>query len=632
MTSENFSIQLIWTDLTTGYLRQPQYKLPVAIGRKFSKMPSTIGEDSVSRLELKHTEISGYHALINLEKGNLVIVDQNSTNGIFINGLRQTKSLIKDGDVLQLGPYKIDIRINFPPPWFVDAEKVKVSDLRKSGYTLDEADYGTIGGGLGSFIWVDFLRIFGVKSNQIVALGIVPLDENGNIPPNETQKSYWHYKQLCLNSQIPDHERLRSNSDSCPDNIWGWPSYALREAWQDFSHGRILSSLKCLWQVFAEPTFAQTYTPKARNVFASIDREAKRIGWDQIFRFGRVRAIRKTDDGRYAIAYSFSSSKSRDYGFLIVSFVHLATGYPKLKFLEDLQMYRRQTEDFRAVVNAYEDHAHVYEHLEKNGGVVLIRGRGIVASRIIQRIYEVRQRSQKNIGIIHLMRSEVTKGKKFGVAQRQVENNFEFQPFNWPKACWGGELRVKLEQAKPEKRKDLLKEWGGTTTASRSDWRQIIQQAKLDKWYKVEFGKVTRVEPNQGNGIITHISTEFPKLALVTDFIIDATGLEANVDESPLIYDLVKKYNLQLNAQKRLTVSNDFEVIGVSNEPGKIYACGAITFGGPYAAVDSFLGLQYTALRCVDHLFKIQAPGIKYLNGFSSIGQWWKWATNQSPS
>ena len=95
MDSGDFSIQLIWTDLTTGYLRQPQYKLPVAIGRKFSKMPSTIGEDSVSRLELKHTEISGYHALINLEKGNLVIVDQNSTNGIFINGLRQTKSLIK---------------------------------------------------------------------------------------------------------------------------------------------------------------------------------------------------------------------------------------------------------------------------------------------------------------------------------------------------------------------------------------------------------------------------------------------------------------------------------------------------------------------------------------------------------
>ena len=425
---------------------------------------------------------------------------------------------------------------------------------------------------------------------------------------------------------------MRSNSDSCPDNIWGWPSYALREAWQDFFRGRILSSLRFLWQVFAEPTFAQTYTPKASNVFASIDREAKRIGWDRMFRFARVRTVRKTDDGRYAIAYSLSSSKSRDHGFLIVRFIHVATGYPKLKFLEDLQIYRSQTGDFTSVVNAYENHTHVYEHLEQNGGVVLIRGRGIVASRIIQRIYEVRQRSQKDIGIIHLMRSEVTKGKKFGVAQRRVENNFEFQPFNWPKACWGGELRVKLEGAKPEKRKNLLQEWGGTTTASRYDWRKIIQQAKSDKWYRAEFGKVTMVEPHQGNGIITHISTEFPQLALVADFIIDATGLEASVEKSPLIYDFVNKYNLQLNDLQRLTVSNDFEVIGMGNKLGRMYACGAITFGGPYAAVDSFLGLQYTALRSVDNLCKLKAPGIKYLNGFSSIGQWWKWATNQSPS
>ena len=209
---------------------------------------------------------------------------------------------------------------------------------------------------------------------------------------------------------------------------------------------------------------------------------------------------------------------------------------------------------------------------------------------------------------------------------------YKRQPFNWPKACWGGELRVKLEGAKPEKRKNLLQEWGGTTTASRYDWRKIIQQAKSDKWYRAEFGKVTMVEPHQGNGIITHISTEFPQLALVADFIIDATGLEASVEKSPLIYDFVNKYNLQLNVLQRLTVSNDFEVIGMGNKLGRMYACGAITFGGPYAAVDSFLGLQYTALRSVDNLCKLKAPGIKYLNGFSSIGQWWKWATNQSPS
>ncbi len=117
---------------------------------------------------------------------------------------------------------------------------------------------------------------------------------------------------------------MRSNSDSCPDNIWGWPSYALREAWHNLSKGQPNSTLKYLWQVFAEPTFAETYTPRAGNVFDSIDREVKRINWNQIYRYGRVRAIRKTDDGRYCVAYSRGPG---DYAFLVSRYLHLATGY-----------------------------------------------------------------------------------------------------------------------------------------------------------------------------------------------------------------------------------------------------------------------------------------------------------------
>ncbi|MHC5732816.1 MAG: FHA domain-containing protein, partial [Nostoc sp.] len=91
-----------------------------------------------------------------------------------------------------------------------------------TGLPVDESDYLAIGAGLGSFFWADLLRISGVRAEKIVALGL-------------EAEPYARYKRLCLNSQIPLHERLRSNSDSCPDNIWGWPSYALREAWHDFT-------------------------------------------------------------------------------------------------------------------------------------------------------------------------------------------------------------------------------------------------------------------------------------------------------------------------------------------------------------------------------------------------------------
>jgi hypothetical protein len=62
-----------------------------------------------------------------------------------------------------------------------------------------------------------------------------------------------------------------------------------------------------------------------------------------------------------------------------------------------------------------------------------------------------------------------------------------------------------------------------------------------------------------------------------------------------------------------------------------MYAAGAITLGGPYAAVDSFLGLQYAALCAVDSLAATKAPGMHGLNGLSSLWQWLKWVANQSP-
>jgi hypothetical protein len=69
------------------------------------------------------------------------------------------------------------------------------------------------------------LRGSGVRAEHI---GVV-----GNYPT-----PHGRYQRLCVNSQIPAHERLRSNSDSCPDNIWGFPGYAAREAWRDLTGGR----------------------------------------------------------------------------------------------------------------------------------------------------------------------------------------------------------------------------------------------------------------------------------------------------------------------------------------------------------------------------------------------------------
>ncbi|MFH7025176.1 MAG: FHA domain-containing protein [Heteroscytonema crispum UTEX LB 1556] len=655
MNSAPIQIQLSWEDPATGERREPRLNVPIAFGREFPRMPEEFRGQRVARMLLNSNEVSRYHALIDWEQNQLVVIDQNSSNGVYINGIRQIRSVIGNGDTLQIGPYIITIAFaasapplapstpstiqfnpntnlpdpsipqapaaatgsNFPPPVF-QAEKVPVQALHATGLPVDECDYLTVGAGLGSFIWADLLRIGGVRSDKILALGL-------------EKEPYARYKRLCLNSQIPLYERLRSNSDSCPDNIWGWPSYALREACHDLTKAKLDTALQYLWQVFAEPTFAETYTPRAGNVFDSIDREAKRIGWEQIYRYGRVRSLRKTDDGRYCVAYSRQGGGN--HAFVVARYLHLATGYPAIQFLPDLQAYRQKYQDFKIVVNAYEAHDHVYEQLERQGGTVLIRGRGIVASRIVQRIFEARKRNP-NISVLHLMRSPKPQGNKFGTSQRLVKNHYEFQPFNWPKACWSGELRVMLEKASPDERKRLLADWGGTTTADRQDWQRITEQGLREGWYKIEFGEVQKVERDAQNRTITYIQEKgFGLMTLDADFIVDATGLDAKVEASPLLDDLVKHYNLPLNHLGRLVVANNFELVEMrSSNKGQMYAAGAITLGGPYAAVDSFLGLQYAALCAVDGLAAARAPGMHRLNPLSSFGQWLKWVLNQSPA
>ncbi|MGD1911569.1 MAG: FHA domain-containing protein [Rivularia sp. (in: cyanobacteria)] len=505
----------------------------------------------------------------------------------------------------------------FPSKEFMSSQMVDVQSLYASGNRVEEIDYVALGGGLGSFSWVDHLRVYGVKPEKIAVLGI-------------DKQPYARYQRLCENSQIPPHERLRSGSDSCPDNLWGWPGYALREAWQDFNAGQYTWALRHLWQVFAEPYFIETYTPKSGKVFDSIDREAERIGWSQMLRYGRIRSIRKTMDGRYAIAYSIPDKNRRSHGFIVGRYLHIATGYPAIKFLQDLQDYRIKTGDFKSVVNAYEEHNHKYQQLERQGGTVIIRGRGIVASRIIQRIFEARKRNPK-IMVIHLMRKRNIEGTKFGFSRRQVENHWEFQPFNWPKACWSGDLRAKLEGASPEERYELLKIWGGTTTADRTDWKEIIQKGLDEGWYNIEFGQVKKVERDQNGKPLSYVDTGKGILEVKADFIIDSTGLEAEPKNNPLFKDLIENYNFRLSPKGGLQIANDFEIKEVRNNRGRVYCCGVLTLGGPYAAVDSFLGLQYAAQRSADSLVAAKAPGIGYLDGLGSLFQWIKWAMNKKP-
>jgi pSer/pThr/pTyr-binding forkhead associated (FHA) protein len=660
-------IAIHWTDPATGQARDILATPPVTIGRQ----PG-------STITLPVKDVSRQHAIITVEGDQIIIADQGSANGTLLNGQKIQRAPVKPTDTIQIAQYrftattaalsetKAPLVIAPPPPVLLPGSQagqlpvieneatltfsvdtgnlvpytpppaplaedfppaffrqpiVSLADIQRSGIPMTETTYLSVGGGLGSFAWVDHLLVYGVPASQIVSIGL-------------EAKPYARYARLCEYSQIPLHERLRSNSESCPDNLWGWPSYGLREIWHSLGRGQIGNALGVGWQVFGEPVVAQTYTPRAGDVFKSIDREAARIGWGQIWRYGRAKAIRKIDDGRYVVAFTQAGERPEQRNQLILArYVHIAVGYPGIQFLADLQKYRDSTKDFQGVVNAYEEHEHIYQHLLKQGGAVLVRGRGIVASRVIQRLYEVRAQNP-NVRILHLMRSPILTGHRFGRARRRVEHHWDFQPFNWPKACWGGTLRNKLEQAPDQEREQFLNDWGGTTTAARKDWRHIVKTGLREGWYQIGFGNVKRVERTQNGQLATIIHSgnpAQPETWLVADFIIDCTGLEATIDSNSFLRDMVNHYQLGRNPKGRLRVTNDFEVVGMDHGAGRVFASGAMTLGGPFAAVDSFLGLQYAALRMVDTLAALRAPGLRRLGPIRSFAQWTRWVRGVRP-
>lgn len=318
MTVAPFRIQLTWDDPLTGDRRSPILMVPIALGREFAQMPAQLGEQRVSRIVLASEEISRFQSLITLESTGLVITDQNSSNGTFVNGVLRSQSLLAHGDLLQLGPYTITVSFAVAPPPALQPEpqpqalpevfqrsQVSLQDLHATGLSVQEADYAAVGGGLGNFCWVDWLRICGVSTTQIVVLGATP-------QPYAADPSF-----------NPDHaEQERLRADTCLDNIWGLPSYALRAVGQDLGKGRIGSALNHLWQVIAGSTFAEPYEPRAAKVWAAIDREANRIGWEEMFCDGQAQAIRKTGDGRYAIAYSHPNNP-HDLAFLVARSVQV---------------------------------------------------------------------------------------------------------------------------------------------------------------------------------------------------------------------------------------------------------------------------------------------------------------------
>ena len=103
----------------------------------------TIEKDSISigrkhgnDVQLNDLTVSGRHALITKMGEHMYVDDLGSTNGTLLNGARIAKSIIKHGDVIQVGNFQFtyfsDDEAEYEPTMFIQAEieDTKVIDTK----------------------------------------------------------------------------------------------------------------------------------------------------------------------------------------------------------------------------------------------------------------------------------------------------------------------------------------------------------------------------------------------------------------------------------------------------------------------------------------------------------------------
>jgi hypothetical protein len=348
-------------------------------------------------------------------------------------------------------------------------------------------------------------------------------------------------------------------------------------------------------------------------------------------RAGVVRCLRKTDDGRYAAIYAHYDGESWSQRVVLARYVHVATGCSGPRVLPELLQYRARTGDYARAVHAYEDHEHVYAALADKGGTVLLRGRGITAAAVLERLAAV-QAQNPAVCVLHLMRTPLPDGARVGRAARPVLHHWTLQPYNWPKSFFGGTWQARLEHATAGERRFLLAALGGVTTPPRPNFVNVVRRGLREGWYQVYLGALARLDSEDGALLAgVHDLMGEPAALFAVDYVIDATGLDTGIDSNPLLAETTQHYELARSAWGRLDVTGDFELAQMRNDGGRVFAAGAITAGGFYAPVDSFFGLQFAAQRSVDALARVGAPGVRRLDGWRSLVQWWKWARGEQP-
>ncbi|PZP30681.1 MAG: FHA domain-containing protein [Roseateles depolymerans] len=78
---------------------------------QITKDKTTLGRRPYNDIVIDNLAVSGEHAVLQMVGADVFIEDLNSTNGTYINGKAIKKQLLVDGDVVEIGKYKIKFQL-----------------------------------------------------------------------------------------------------------------------------------------------------------------------------------------------------------------------------------------------------------------------------------------------------------------------------------------------------------------------------------------------------------------------------------------------------------------------------------------------------------------------------------------
>lgn len=483
-------------------------------------------------------------------------------------------------------------------------------DVSAAGLPVEDVELVSIGGGLGSFALVDRLRLAGVSTTDIRVV-------SPHLEPDHA------FAAACHASGLAADDSLRSDSSARIDNIWGFPSYAVEDAWR---HKRVAP----LARVLLEP-FCEDYTPTVEVMRHGLAREADRIDWPAMISQGVAeRVVKREGGGYFVIVLGRDGVLGRDRRFAYrCRFVHLALGAAGVRLTPEAEEFRESNEHGERLLHVYEAHDHVYDALASRGGSVLVRGSGIAATTVLERLMEAQRSTRQKIHIWQLFRHYQESPSGPWHARRDGSCGFTYQAYDFPKAAFTGQLRQATERLDEPERLDRIRELGATSTPYRKAWAEQLHRGREEGWYDAVVGEVSRFGFRNGKVRPEIRLANGDNLDLDVSYVLDATGLDSAIEHHPVADELLTDRGARATPLGGLSVDDGFSVLGCESGEGRVFASGMTARGASLGPVDSFAGLQSAALDIAEQL---AAQGLgERLTPARSIAAWRKWMGGRKP-